>query len=253
MSAMLAQLRALKEAHAEGLIDDEEFAIAKKEAMSANAGAAPATAAPASAPEPAKRKSPRLAAAAPAVKDEASDDDEDEQDDDEEDQKAAAAAKKADKPKKDKKKKGTGKKPLQDFEVGKSYPGTVVSLTKFGAYIDIGCHSDGLCHISRLSDDYVAKVEDVVKKDQLVICRVTEIDLKGKKLTLSLQSEKMAEREQASAEAKRKRDTEAPKDKPKKPKAARDPNAPPRKKNKRGPEAQARRNAKRLAKKGITI
>jgi transcriptional accessory protein Tex/SPT6 len=255
MSAMLAQLRALKEAHAEGLIDDEEFAIAKKDAMTS--GAAPATAAApvAAAPAPVQRKSPRLVAASPAVKEEAGDD----SDDDKTEKTVKKAAAKAEKSKKEKKKKGPkdGKKPLQEFEVGKSYPGTVVSLTQFGAYIDVGCHSDGLCHVSRLSDDYVASVEDVVKKDQLVIARVVEIDFLKKQLTLSLQSEKMMVQEKASADAKRKRDSEAPKDKdkPKAPKVKvqRDPDEPPKKKNKRGSEAQARRNAKRLAKKGITV
>ena len=37
------------------------------------------------------------------------------------------------------------KKPLTDFEVGKSYSGVVIGVRKFGAFIDIGANRDGFC------------------------------------------------------------------------------------------------------------
>ena len=49
--------------------------------------------------------------------------------------------------------------------LARSYSGTVKSISKFGAFIDIGCHSEGLCHVSRLADDYVESVGDVVKAE----------------------------------------------------------------------------------------
>ncbi len=64
-----------------------------------------------------------------------------------------------------------------------------VSTHKFGAFIDIGCHTQGLCHISRLSDGYVESVEKTVSVGDKVHARVVTVDLKDKKITLSLQSE----------------------------------------------------------------
>jgi len=132
----------------------------------------------------------------------------------------------------------------------------VVSVAKGlqGAFIDIGCHSDGFVHVSRMSDEYVENPEDIVEVGKLVITRVVEIDVKKKQLTLSMQSEAMAAKERASADAKRARDAETPGDKPKRVKQERHPDAPKRtNKTKRSSDAQARRNAKRLAKKGITV
>jgi len=238
MSDMLSRLRALKEAHAEGLIDNDEFAAAKQEVLKGPSAAAPAPVAAAPAPvaaapapvaavqQPPARKSPRLQAA-------------------EHDQEVKQPAKKKPKPK--------GKKPLQDFEVGKSYPGVVVSTTPFGAFIDIDCHSQGLCHISRLSDDFVKDVSDVVEVGQKVTARVTEIDTKKKTLTLSMQSEELKQKEQASIQAKRERD-ELGADAPKKPRKEQSPDEEtPKRTNrnkKRGSDAQARRNKKRLEKRG---
>lgn len=43
-----------------------------------------------------------------------------------------------------------GRKPVTDFEIGKTYPGKIIYSKPYGIFIDIGCHSDAFCHVSRL-------------------------------------------------------------------------------------------------------
>lgn len=99
-----------------------------------------------------------------------------------------------------------GRKPVTDFVVGQSYPGKVVYMKPFGVFLDIGCHSDAFCHISRLSDDYVSAPEDFFKQgDEVPNVRIVEIDRKSKRLTVSLQSEARKADEDASSRARQER------------------------------------------------
>ncbi|MGQ9575900.1 MAG: polyribonucleotide nucleotidyltransferase [Thermoguttaceae bacterium] len=61
-------------------------------------------------------------------------------------------------------------------EVGKVYNGRVTSIKDFGAFIEILPGKDGLCHISELSDEYVANVSDVCKVGDRVLVKVIAID-----------------------------------------------------------------------------
>jgi polyribonucleotide nucleotidyltransferase len=71
-------------------------------------------------------------------------------------------------------------------EVGKVYPGKVVNITKFGAFVNILPGRDGLLHISRLGGGKrVERVEDVVELGQSVDVVVDDIDPQGK-ISLSL-------------------------------------------------------------------
>ena len=71
-------------------------------------------------------------------------------------------------------------------EVGKVYPGKVVNITKFGAFVNILPGRDGLIHISRLGQGKrVERVEDVVELGQDLEVRVDDIDPQGK-VSLSL-------------------------------------------------------------------
>ena len=74
----------------------------------------------------------------------------------------------------------------EDLEVGMVLPGIVTNVTKFGAFVDIGVHQDGLVHISQLSDRFVNNPFDVVKVQQKVRVRVVEVDLARKRIGLSM-------------------------------------------------------------------
>ncbi len=65
-------------------------------------------------------------------------------------------------------------------EIGKYYKGTVQKIMEFGAFVEVLPGTDGLVHISQLSAERVAKVDDVVKEGEEVVVKVLEIDSKGK-------------------------------------------------------------------------
>src|SRR5947209_10206466 len=67
-----------------------------------------------------------------------------------------------------------------EVKVGKIYNGTVVSLKDFGAFIEIAPETDGLCHVSELSDRYVERVDDYVKMGDEVKVKVILIDDQGR-------------------------------------------------------------------------
>lgn len=75
---------------------------------------------------------------------------------------------------------------LEDLKLGMRLPGIVTNVTKFGAFVDIGVHQDGLVHISQLSDRYVKDPTEVVKVRQQVQVRVLEVDAKRGRIALSL-------------------------------------------------------------------
>jgi len=99
-----------------------------------------------------------------------------------------------------------GRKPVSDFKIGTHYQGKVIYVKPFGLFLDINCHSDAFCHVSRCSDDYVANPQDLFQEGQVVDqVRVVEIDRKNKRITVSLQSEARMADEQASIDARKQR------------------------------------------------
>ena len=62
------------------------------------------------------------------------------------------------------------------------------NVTSFGAFIDIGVHQDGLAHISQLSDKYIKDPNEAVKVHQKVTATVLEVDVKRKRISLSLKN-----------------------------------------------------------------
>ena len=75
---------------------------------------------------------------------------------------------------------------IADLQPGMRLPGLVTNVTKFGAFVDIGVHQDGLIHISQLADRYVKEPAEVVKVRQQVMVRVLEVDPQRKRIALSL-------------------------------------------------------------------
>ncbi|MDD5687679.1 MAG: polyribonucleotide nucleotidyltransferase [Elusimicrobia bacterium] len=80
-----------------------------------------------------------------------------------------------------------------DAEVGKLYKGKVVSITNFGAFVEVLPGKDGLVHISQIEEQRVEKVEDVLKIGDEIWVKVMEIDKQGR---INL-SKKQATREMA--------------------------------------------------------
>ncbi|MEE1315847.1 MAG: helix-hairpin-helix domain-containing protein, partial [Prevotella sp.] len=76
----------------------------------------------------------------------------------------------------------------EDLREGMILPGIVTNITKFGAFVDIGVHQDGLVHISQLADRYVADPLQVVHLQQHVRVRVVEIDKRRNRISLSMKS-----------------------------------------------------------------
>lgn len=60
-----------------------------------------------------------------------------------------------------------GRKPVTDFLIGNTYKGKVVYIKPFGAFVDIGCHSDGFVHVSRVHDGFVEDINSVLKGKNL--------------------------------------------------------------------------------------
>ncbi|MBS3786914.1 RNA-binding transcriptional accessory protein [Candidatus Bipolaricaulota bacterium] len=78
---------------------------------------------------------------------------------------------------------------ISDLEEGLVIPGVVTNVTNFGAFVDIGLKSDGLIHISELSQDYVDHPRNVVKLNQRVRVKVLDVDKPRKRVSLSLNFE----------------------------------------------------------------
>ena len=68
----------------------------------------------------------------------------------------------------------------EEPEVGKVYTGTVVTIKDFGAFVNIMPGTDGMVHISQLSDARVERVEDVLQEGQTVKVLLTGIDERGR-------------------------------------------------------------------------
>jgi predicted RNA-binding protein with RPS1 domain len=110
---------------------------------------------------------------------------------------AAAESEVEDTPADAKPKRAKGRKPkpgpaasmkIGELAVGQEYAGAVVSVTDFGAFVNIGCDVDGLLHISQISNDFVKNVADAVSIGQDITVRVLNVDLDKKKFSLTAKS-----------------------------------------------------------------
>ncbi|WP_084509270.1 polyribonucleotide nucleotidyltransferase [Paenibacillus assamensis] len=69
---------------------------------------------------------------------------------------------------------------VREVEIGEVYTGTVKRVEKFGAFVEVLPNKEGLVHISQLSTERVAKVEDVVNIGDKIEVKVVEIDQQGR-------------------------------------------------------------------------
>jgi hypothetical protein len=75
---------------------------------------------------------------------------------------------------------------MEDLKEGMILKGTVRNVIDFGAFVDIGVHQDGLVHISRLSKKFVKHPLEAVSVGDIVEVRVDSVDLKKKRIALSM-------------------------------------------------------------------
>jgi len=77
---------------------------------------------------------------------------------------------------------------IADVQAGMVLEGVVTNVTKFGAFVDIGVHQDGLVHISELSDRYIKDPAEAVKAGQIVKVKVLSADVKTNRIALSIKA-----------------------------------------------------------------
>ena len=75
---------------------------------------------------------------------------------------------------------------LQDLQVGMDLDGVVRNVIDFGAFVDVGVHTDGMVHISEISDEYIRHPSEVLTVGDRVRVRVIGVDLEKNRLSLSI-------------------------------------------------------------------
>ena len=75
---------------------------------------------------------------------------------------------------------------MKDLKEGMVLKGTVRNVIDFGAFVDIGVHQDGLVHISQISDKFIKHPLEAVSVGDVVDVKVISVDLKKKRIGLSM-------------------------------------------------------------------
>jgi protein Tex len=77
---------------------------------------------------------------------------------------------------------------ISDVQAGMVLEGVVTNVTKFGAFVDIGVHQDGLVHISELSNRFIKDPSEAVKTGQIIKVKVLSADVKTRRIALSMKA-----------------------------------------------------------------
>jgi len=77
---------------------------------------------------------------------------------------------------------------IADVQPGMVLEGVVTNVTKFGAFIDVGVHQDGLVHVSEISNRFIKDPSEVLKAGQIVKAKVLSADAKTKRISLSIKA-----------------------------------------------------------------
>lgn len=78
---------------------------------------------------------------------------------------------------------------IEDLKIGMKLKGTVSNVTKFGAFVDIGVHQDGLVHISELSDKFINDPASCVAVGDILDVCVIDVDRERKRISLSCKAQ----------------------------------------------------------------
>lgn len=79
---------------------------------------------------------------------------------------------------------------MKDLKEGMILKGTVRNVIDFGAFVDIGVHQDGLVHISEMSEKYIKHPLEAVSVGDVVDVHVIGVDLRKKRISLSMKGTK---------------------------------------------------------------
>ena len=79
---------------------------------------------------------------------------------------------------------------MEDLKPGMELTGTVRNVIDFGAFVDIGVHQDGLVHISRMVSRFIKHPSEVVKIGDVVKVWVLDVDVKKKRISLTMMQPK---------------------------------------------------------------
>ncbi|NQU64208.1 MAG: RNA-binding transcriptional accessory protein [SAR324 cluster bacterium] len=77
---------------------------------------------------------------------------------------------------------------IKNLEVGMQLEGTVTNMTKFGAFVDLGVHHDGLVHISEMSNRFIRDPAEVCGVGDIVKVRVLSVDLNRNRIALTMKT-----------------------------------------------------------------
>ncbi|WP_297517983.1 Tex family protein [uncultured Clostridium sp.] len=75
---------------------------------------------------------------------------------------------------------------MEDLKPGMKLMGTVRNVSDFGAFVDIGVHQDGLVHKSQMADKFIKHPLDVVSLGDVVEVSIIEVDIKRKRISLTM-------------------------------------------------------------------
>ncbi len=90
---------------------------------------------------------------------------------------------------------------LKDIVIGETYNGTVISLTDFGAYVDVGTECDGLLHVSQITrSEFVEHPRQFFSPGDIVDVRVTRVNPGLKRMQLTMLPEHILEEEDEEEE-----------------------------------------------------
>jgi uncharacterized protein len=87
---------------------------------------------------------------------------------------------------------------LDDLRPGMLLEGVVTNVANFGAFVDVGVHQDGLVHVSALADRFVRDPREVVKAGDIVKVKVLDVDVKRRRIGLTMKLQDQAPRRATS-------------------------------------------------------
>jgi len=98
---------------------------------------------------------------------------------------AAAPAAVAEAPEAAPRRSKAAKTPLEELEAGAEVEGKIRSVMAYGAFVDVGASTDGLLHVSEISNEFVKDATEKLTAGDTVTCRIKAINLEKQQLALT--------------------------------------------------------------------